>query len=187
MLTLDPQAGIPARQLHWLRSLRPRSTCELVQLCQFCRHRRGWALSLPVERRDGQGQALSAGVYDFEVQFEIRYRTDMLADWRRLRQPAGLRLVALSIALSTPWSASKTSSLKLNSQGDDPFGAGWILTDQQRLYVNDTGQINVAGGYEPDAEYYFLDKDRAIVGRERLGGRGCKCQRSPESQRHRDL
>ncbi|MCW5844574.1 MAG: right-handed parallel beta-helix repeat-containing protein, partial [Caldilinea sp.] len=112
--------------------------------------------------RDPQGNALSPGIYDYKLYFHIAYAAKYCwpVNMRFGARPdcsAGALYPQVTIGAET--TAFTTGAVRLDPQPGSPFGAGWVLDGQQRLYQNSRGQILVAGGREQPAEFYYPSRD----------------------------
>lgn len=104
--------------------------------------------------RDAQGNRLPPGVYRYDIHLRIPYRAQYFATLNNrfggppdLTRPTG----RFTTATSDQWIYG---SVTLASNSDSPFGAGWQLNSQQRLYADEVGHLMIVEGSSID-EYYF--------------------------------
>ena len=110
------------------------------------------------EARDTQGNTLSPGIYQYSALIGVPYRTQYYysvngrfggpPDYDR---PTG-------VFVNHPLASGFRGTLAIDPQADSPFGAGWVLAGQQRLYEDEAGRILIADG-RSSSEFYYANKN----------------------------
>ena len=109
--------------------------------------------------RDAQGNRLPPGVYDYQVKISLPYRGQYCyASGGIFGNPPDCVYGATGRFVDAVKDIWVSGTIELNAAPAIPFGAGWVLDGQQRLYEDEAGRILVTNGGRSD-EFYFPYKD----------------------------
>jgi RHS repeat-associated protein len=112
--------------------------------------------------KDGQGNLLGPGVYDYEVKFPLPYRAQYCYALNGIfGAPPDCVNGATGVFVDATEDLWTRGTVELNPQVNSPYGAGWMLLGQQHLYENEAGQILITDGQRND-EFYFSGKDQLL-------------------------
>ena len=112
--------------------------------------------------KDGQGNLLGPGVYDYEVKFPLPYRSQYCYALNGIfGAPPDCVNGATGVFVDATEDLWTRGTVQLNPQVNSPYGAGWMLLGQQHLYENEAGQILITDGRRKD-EFYFSGKDQLL-------------------------
>lgn len=109
--------------------------------------------------RDGQGNLLSPGAYDYQIKFTIPYTSQYCYALNGIfGNPPDCVNGATGVFVVGTEEIWVNGTVELDTQVESPYGAGWVVADQQRLYEDEAGNIIIADGRRVD-EFYFAGKD----------------------------
>ncbi|HNT77998.1 MAG TPA: right-handed parallel beta-helix repeat-containing protein, partial [Anaerolineae bacterium] len=108
--------------------------------------------------RDAQGNLLPPGNYDYVARFRIPYRTEYFYTERFGGPPDYSRPYMPGYSFDVTYDMWSSGRVQLDPQIESPFGAGWVLQGQERLYKDEHGRILIVNG-QSGAEYYQIIKD----------------------------
>jgi RHS repeat-associated protein/uncharacterized repeat protein (TIGR01451 family) len=107
--------------------------------------------------RDGQGELLPPGVYEYAVKLSLPYQAQYCGTNRFgglpdcVNRPTGIFVEAIE----DTWAQG---TVKLEAEPNSPLGEGWALGGMQHLYEDESGQLLIVDGEHTD-EFYFPQKD----------------------------
>ncbi len=110
------------------------------------------------EARDLKGDWLAPGIYDYHAILSVPYRTQYY--WSKTRRFGGPPDYdrPTGVYVDHTVSVELRGTLTIDAMENSPFGAGWVLAGQQRLYENEAGQILIADGRR-NTEFYYPNKN----------------------------
>jgi len=109
--------------------------------------------------RDAQGNRLPPGIYRYALRVRIPYRSQYYASANgRFGGPPDYSrpLGVWAAATADRW---LYGSVTLDADPGSPFGMGWSLVGQQRLYEDEAGRILIDDGNNGLVEFYFPGKN----------------------------
>jgi RHS repeat-associated protein len=115
------------------------------------------------DSRDAQGNLLPPGIYDYAVKLSIPYRAQYCYALNGIfGNPPDCVNGATGRFMTNTSETWLQGTMQIDPQPDSPYGQGWVLAGQQRLYQDATGSMLIADGTRLD-EFLLI---------ERFGGAG---------------
>jgi len=112
---------------------------------------------------DIHGNAMPAGVYPYHVKLSIPYRTQYYRPIGGFGTQPDYINGATGVFVQTTKDIWVRGTIRLDRQPASPFGDGWALAGQQRLTVDDAGQIAISDGEKTDG-FLHANKNRIRSG-----------------------
>lgn len=106
--------------------------------------------------RDGQGQLLPPGIYEYVVKLGIPYRAQYCYALNGIfGNPPDCINGATGVYRTEMDETWLQGTIQLDPQPDSPYGSGWVVSGQQRLYQDSSGRIMIADGTRMDEFWTF--------------------------------
>ncbi|MCB0190134.1 MAG: hypothetical protein KDE31_37940, partial [Caldilineaceae bacterium] len=107
--------------------------------------------------RNSQGQRLATGVYEYVVKLGVLYRAQYCYSLNGVfGNPPDCQNGATGVFVEGIDEVFFEGRVKLESASDSPYGNGWLIQGQQRLYADGTGRLMISDGKRVD-EYATLN------------------------------
>ncbi len=104
--------------------------------------------------RNAQGQLLPPGLYPYTARFRVPYQGEYCYALNGIfGNPPDCVNGGTGVFISGEKVLAVEGTVELNTQLDSPYGAGWVLSGQQRLYADEAGRILITDG-DRSVEFY---------------------------------